>query len=292
MQPCPICYNPITKLKYKLTLNIYQCDNCNFQFCVDATFDNSFSSSLDEVSREKAQKRLRKDNFRKIVESIMRYGSKKCKGLEVGCGYGWFLEICNKNSIECEGIEPETRFNEKYEKAGLNVKNGFYPKDVSNNTKYDFIIFNDVFEHLPDLDKIMKTNYTLLNTKGLLIINLPIQEGLIYFLSKMAYQLGVKFLLERMWQFSFHSPHLSYFTKKNVIEFAFSNKFQLVDSYKLKTINLSEIPDRVKSDRKLSVITRFVVNTTMFLLYPFLNIFPDTYCFVFKKAKLINNFRY
>ena len=74
--------------------------------------------------------------------------SYQLKLIHLVCGNGWFLEICKNNSIECIGIEPDTRYIEKYQRADLNVKNGFFPKDISNNIKYDFIIYNDVLSVL------------------------------------------------------------------------------------------------------------------------------------------------
>jgi len=283
MNQCPICSSSSTRLKYKLAFDVYQCNNCGFQFCPDASFDKSFTSNLDEDNREKALKGLRKENFRKIVASIKKHTSGSPVGLEVGCGYGWFLEICKENSLECSGIEPEIRFKKRYKKNGLNVKNGFYPEILSKNSTFDFIAFNDVLEHIPDISGIMKANYNLLNANGLLILNLPIQEGLVYFFAKLVYLFGIKSLLNRMWQFNFHSPHISYFSLRNLVEFVSDNNFQLMDSYKLKTINLSETSSRIKQDNKHGFIKYLVSYTGVIFLYPFFSLFPDTYCFVFKK---------
>lgn len=283
MKVCPICNSSSTYTKFKLTFPVYQCDDCGFQFCPDASFDKSFKSDLNEETREKALKQVRKDNFQKIIASIKINGANNPHGLEVGCGYGWFLESCKENSLTCEGIEPETRFNEAYVRNGFKVINGFYPDELTGNKMYDFIVFNDVLEHIPDVHSILKANYSLLNTNGLLIINIPVQGGLVYFFSKLAYHFGVKSLLNRMWQFNFHSPHLSYFRKKNLTEFVNAGNFETVENFKLKTLNLSEISDRIKQDKKQSFIMYYSVYSGVLLLYPFFQLFPDTYCFVFKK---------
>jgi 2-polyprenyl-3-methyl-5-hydroxy-6-metoxy-1,4-benzoquinol methylase len=283
MHICPICSNPSTVVKYKLTFTVYQCNNCGFQFCPEAKFDTSFSSNLIEGTRERALKVIRKQSFQRIIASIIKHGKNNPAGLEVGCGYGWFLESCKENFINCEGIEPETRFNEKYRSQGLKVKNGFYPEELPAGSKYDFIAFNDVIEHIPDVAAIMKANYSFLNQNGLLILNLPIQDGLVYFFAKIAYHFGMKSILNRMWQFNFHSPHISYFKKGNLLKFAVDSNFQLIESFKLKTINLSEISDRIRQDSEYGFF-RFIISFAGALfLYPFFQFFPDTYCFVFKK---------
>ena len=283
MIPCPICNHPKTKLKYQLKFNVHQCTNCGFQFCPDATFNKSLVSDLNEETREKALINLRKENFQHIIASIKKNKEIKSKGLEVGPGYGWFLEVCRDHGISCLGIEPETRFNEHYQKEGLQVKNGFFPQDLQEESHFDFIAYNDVLEHLPDLKGIMEANYGLLNPEGLLIVNLPQQSGLIYFISKMAYLFGVKSLMDRMWQFNFHSPHLSYFTKLTLIKLAQDNNFEAVESFPLKTINLSEISDRIEQDNQQGTLAKIATKIGVFLLFPLLQIFPDTRCFIFRK---------
>jgi len=283
MYSCPVCDHLKSPLRYRLTFNVHKCGKCGFEFCPDAKFNESFSSSLDEEVREKALVNLRKENFEKIIHSIKSHKKDDFRGLEVGPGYGWFLEICKEHSIDCMGIEPETRFNKDYQMNGLEVVNGFFPEGLPKGSKFAFITYNDVLEHLPDLNTIMSANHALLKEKGLLLVNLPIQSGLIYFMAKLGYRFGLKSILNRMWQFNFHSPHMSYFRKKNLIDLVTKHNFEHIDGYKLKTINLCEISDRIKQDGQQHWVKRFITKIGVLILFPFLNIFPDTYCFVFEK---------
>lgn len=283
MKKCPLCTSSNTYLKFKLVFDVSKCKNCGFEFCADATFKKGHFETVDENLREKALINLRKENFGKIIKSIHLHLKEEVNGLEIGPGYGWFLEICKENKIDCEGIEPETRFNELYKSNDLQVINGFYPNDLPSDKKYSFIIFNDVIEHLPDIHNVMKSNYELTKPNGIVIINLPIREGIIYFISKMSYYLGIKSIMDRMWQFNFHSPHLSYFSKKNMIQLAKNNNFELINSYKLKTINFSEIYSRISQDKDQWFLTKYFKIVTIICLFPVINLLPDTYCFVLKK---------
>ena len=279
---CPICDNTGFTKKYQLRHIVYQCNHCKLELCRDAIFDKSFTSSLDEKEREKALKALRKENFEQIVAHIEKLNP-KAKGLEIGCGYGWFLETCKEHSIQCDGIEPETRFNNLYSAGNFYVRNGFYPDIIDVSEKYDFIIFNDVLEHIPNLEATMNSNLRILNNNGLFIVNLPIQEGVFYFFARIAYRFGFNDLLNRMWQFNFHSPHLYYFRKENMISLGSKHGFTLLESFPLKTIKFSDIPDRIKQDQNQNFIKYWfsIIGTT--LLYPFTKICPDIYCFIFKK---------
>ncbi|MBM3419408.1 MAG: methyltransferase domain-containing protein [Bacteroidetes bacterium] len=285
MDFCPICRCDKIKVKFKLVENVYMCKNCGFHFAPNATFNKSLVSDLDEVTRLKALKKLRVLNFNKIILTMKKYTISGESGLEIGCGHGWFLETCKKNRIECSGIEPEMNFNSLYQDMGVEVLNGFFPDAVPANKKYDFIAYNDVFEHLPDIESTMIISNSLLNSKGKLIVSLPLRGGLIYNLSIIAYFLGIKSLLNRMWQFNFHSPHLSYFSKKNLIKLAEKADFEILESFPLKTINTSEIKDRVGEDKNSKPLFKNITILCVYFIYPVLQLFPDTYCFIFRKKK-------
>lgn len=284
MPSCPICAHSLN-LRYKLKFDIYHCKKCGLQFCPDASFNSNLQSDLNEEFREKALKQLRKQNFQLVILSLKKHLNNNPKGLEVGCGHGWFLETCMENGLKCKGIEPETRFNNYYQSKGLNVINGFYPHNISKDSKFDFIVFNDVLEHIPDIEQITKFNNNYLNDNGLLIINIPVQEGLVYRFAQIGYHFGIKSLLNRMWQFNFHSPHLYYFSKKNLINFVSTYKFQLVEVSKLKTINISDISNRIKQDKDIGVVKYLTSLIGIICIYPFLQLFPDTLCFVFRKKE-------
>ena len=233
-------------------------------------------------------RQLRKENFNKILKAV-KFLDTNAIGLEIGCGYGWFLESCMEQNLNCEGIEPETRFNDFYQLHGFKVRNGFYPDVINKSEQYDFVAFNDVLEHIPEIEKTMNCNYDILKDNGLLIINIPIQEGLFYFFSKVAYRFGYSELLNRMWQFNFHSPHLYYFRKRNIKDLGKRYGFLINNSFKLKTIRFSELTSRIKQDKSQNLIQFLISYIGSIILFPFTRIFPDTFCFIFQKKQLVND---
>ena len=127
MYSCPIC-KAEAKEKFKLTYNVYECSKCHFQFAPEATFDTTLLAKVDESMRIKALKNLRVSNFNTIVKALKKHVSSSDSGVEIGSGYGWFLQVCKDNGIKCLGIEPETEFNEHHAAIGVEVLNGFFPQ--------------------------------------------------------------------------------------------------------------------------------------------------------------------
>lgn len=181
------------------------------------------------------------------------------------------------------GLSPKQGLMTFIDFNGFKVRNGFYPDIIEDNEQYSFVAYNDVLEHIPALDKTMECNYNILGNNGILIVNLPIQEGLFYFFSKLAFWFGYKELLTRMWQFNFHSPHLYYFRKKNVKYMGNKYGFDLCGSFKLKTIRFTELSSRIKQDKSQGIITYLISYIGSIFLFPLTKIFPDTYCFIFQK---------
>jgi len=177
---CPVCGNPLKQL-YKLRFNVYRCDSCGLLHS-DAEFEHSFESDLESTSRDIGLKQLRLGNFEIIVDELRRIkGGGKLSGFEIGSGNGWWLETCKANNIDCTGIEPEHIYEHYHKENQLKVVYGFYP-DVSPKKEggYDFIIFNDVFEHIPDINSLVESLKKDLADDGILIINIPMSTGFFY----------------------------------------------------------------------------------------------------------------
>ena len=148
---CPNCSNKM-KLNAQLKFNVYKCPVCEL-YTSEAEFNYSFESNVQLGKRELGIENLRKDNFKLIIENLKNVAESDMhnfQGLEIGSGNGWWLETCKKNNITCIGIEPERVYESFHKKSELDIIYDFYPSDQIKDLKFDFIIFNDVFEHISD----------------------------------------------------------------------------------------------------------------------------------------------
>lgn len=283
---CIVCGNK-QNLKFELQHKVYQCASCDL-YTSDATFDLSFQSSLEEDSREIGLKKLRLQNFQSIIKALKEnYFSDKetIKGLEIGAGNGWWLEVCRTNKIDCIGIEPENTFADYYQKNDLNVVMGFYPNVATDLAEgYDFIIFNDVFEHISDLESLLLSIKKDLKKDGLLIINIPMSNGFFYRTASMLYYLKIKSFLDRLWQFNFHSPHINYFNPRNLPTYLNKYGFKLLQNFRLETLDFSSIRERILADSKMSKAKAYTISSLLLLVKPIIqNSSADIRVFFFRQ---------
>lgn len=283
---CIVCGNK-QNLKFELKHKVYQCASCDL-YTSDATFDLSFQSSLEEESREIGLKKLRLHNFELIIKALKEdYFKDKetIKGLEIGSGNGWWLEVCRTTNIDCIGIEPENTFADYYQKNDLKVVMGFYPNAATDSAEgYDFIIFNDVFEHIIDLKSLLLSIKKDLKKEGLLIINIPMSNGFFYRTATMLYYLKVKSFLDRLWQFNFHSPHINYFNPKNLPVYLTKYGFQLLENFRLETLDFSSIRERIMADNKMSKPRAYTISSLLVLIKPIIqNASADIRVFFFRQ---------
>jgi len=280
---CPACGNP-SKLKFKLKHQVYKCPECGL-YTSDASFDFSFQSSLELGSREVGLKKLRFENFEVIIKSLIEQKGKNIHGLEIGTGNGWWLKVCQEHGIDCVGIEPEKSHQEYHAENNLNVFYGFYPDiNIKREKGYDFIIFNDVFEHIRDLDELIISLKADLKDDGLLIINLPMSDGFFYQTAMLLHKLGVNSYLNRLWQFNFHSPHMNYFNAQNLTLLLKRHGLSKTAEYNLNSIDFSTTKQRIRADKDISKIKAAILTTGLQLLKPVIkNAKSDIGVFYFKK---------
>lgn len=282
---CPVCGYQL-KLKYKLRFNVYKCDKCGL-LNSDAQFEHSFQSDLESGARDIGLKHLRLKNFDTIISELQKHFGDKLKisGLEIGSGNGWWLETCRKNNIDCIGIEPEHIYENYHKENKLNIIYGFYP-DVSPKKEggYDFIIFNDVFEHIPDINSLTESLKQDLSDDGILVINLPMSTGFFYKMAVWMHKLGMNNSLTRMWQFNFHSPHMNYFNENNMILLMDKHGFSAVNVLKLDTLDFSSVKERIMADRGMTKAKALLITTALTLMKPVITSSePDIKAFFFKK---------
>ena len=206
MKQCIICNSNFKKINDF----VFKCRKCLF---FKSTLLPGHGREIEGISE------LRQRNFKKIIKIIKSLNkSQNFKILEIGSGNGFFIEECKKLSINITGSEADEK---QYQLLKLKYDNtlklNLPLKDMEKKfDKYDYIIFNDVFEHLEDLDLVIEQLKKFIKDNGQIIINLPSSDGLIFKFSNILNKLGFKNFYNRLWQKDLSSPHLSYFNNLNL----------------------------------------------------------------------------
>jgi SAM-dependent methyltransferase len=247
---CFLCETP---MRPDVLAGTFRCAACglyrsDFPIAINQPEDDR----LDEVRRERALKTLRVANFARLLDGCAPHLTAGASLLDVGCAHGWFLQAAAARGFRPTGLEPDHEVAVRAKADGAPVIEGFFPDALPAGATYDAISFNDVFEHLPDANAMAQAVRDRLNPGGLLILNLPLAEGVIFQLARAASRLGVKGPLARMWQEGLPSPHLAYYSAKSVLALTRAHGFELVAQGRLTSMNTDGLWARIRYDRSVS----------------------------------------
>lgn len=284
-ETCPICQS-VMHGGYKEWH--FMCRNCSYE---KANFQPAINSpaaheQIDEESRETGLKELRLSNFKIILESIKLLKRDGGKMLDVGCAHGWFLETAKKD-FAVYGLEPDKKIFQMTSRGSLPIRNGYFPDALDENERFDVIIFNDVIEHIPNVEHILSSCYHYLNRDGLLVLNVPNSKGIFYRMSKIFCRLGYSEFFDRLWQKSLPSPHLHYFNTLNLADFLKAHNFEIKTKGTLPTLRLQGLYKRIAYTGDLSIFARAFIYVSVLLFLPIQKILPSDIVYLIsqKRAK-------
>ncbi|MBU0459919.1 MAG: class I SAM-dependent methyltransferase [Nanoarchaeota archaeon] len=137
--------------------------------------------------------------FEERLNRIYKSNSHVKTMLDIGCGYGFWMDYCVKRGIKSEGIDISNDAVD-YAKKELSLK--VWKQDLRNfkkNKKYDLLIMFDIIEHMENPNKTLIACKKLLNKNGLLYIQVP---NLLGFKIPMNHGYGLPY---HLWQYNYKS---------------------------------------------------------------------------------------
>ena len=274
MEECVVCNSKFTKINDY----VYKCINCSF---FKSKLKPGHGRDIEGISE------LRRKNFKKIIDIILSLNvNQDLKILEIGSGNGFFIEECKRSNIIITGSEAdEEQYNLLTKKFSNIIKIALPIKDLNNelSNKFDVVVFNDVFEHLENLDLIIIQLKSILKTNGQIVINLPSSDGLIYKFSNILNKIGFTNFYNRLWQKNLASPHLSYFNNLNLKMLFNKHGYNLIHATSLDTVSKKGNFIRLNSTIKYKFIC-FLLSGLLFLFYYFQKILPkDIILHIYKR---------
>lgn len=115
--------------------------------------------------------------IKEILESFLNFEELGGKlGLDVGCGWGWFLHYAVKKGIDIYGFEVDSKSLKRTLVFGVRTDR-LLVSDVQympfRDETFEFILCWHVIEHLPNPQKALKEISRILKTGGVLILGAP-----------------------------------------------------------------------------------------------------------------------
>ncbi len=156
-----------------------RCTNCGLLYVKNRPDEYEITQAvrLGEHGGEKTLRvtgrynRVRLRRYKKVLEDLFNGDLGDIRTLlDVGCGFGEFMETMRKHSsgsISVKGMEPNIEKIESAHRRNLNVS---YFSIESHNEKYDLISMLDVYSHLPDPPRFIRSLRRLLNPGGEVLI--------------------------------------------------------------------------------------------------------------------------
>lgn len=274
---CKLCKSKnIEKYKRVDKYILIRCRNCHF-ICLDNTkllkdeveklnlfkYESNESKSFYFSKRNELTKRAVK------YADILKIYKIQGRLLDVGCSYGIYSKIFKIYGYNITGIEiSKDAVKYSSEKLKLNVVNGDFESYNFHNKSYDIITMFDVIEHFEDPYKVIKKIRFLLNKNGIVIIQTPNIDSLIYKLTNTS------------WFWLIPGQHISFFSFSRLIKFLEENKFNILhkstwDDFEEFTNNILYI-FRLKN-KGVTTPIYYLLKKVIYLLVSLLNRFWNKY---------------
>ena len=189
---------------------IRKCDKCSFVFLSPRPIESSmheiyssetyYSGDGSGYSSYDEQEKSLLMTYKKLLKKLNTLDLEKGNLLEIGCGYGYFLDLASAEFASARGTELAPHAIQIAQDKGHGVEKSTL-SDLETNERFDLIANIQVLEHLYDPIDSLKKMQSLLRPNGLILTVTP------------NYNSVLRTLLGKKWP-SYKIPeHINYFTK-------------------------------------------------------------------------------
>ena len=166
-------------------LDVIDCVLCGFRHVVplpdaralEATYREAYyrdekPTFLAHAGEDQTWAELAQNDRLEIFERLLPPGRRRL--LDIGSGPGFFLRTAKTRGWQTLGIEPSRQAASHARALGLEVAEGFFNAETAPGLgRFDAIQLNNVLEHVPDPAALLIEARELLDTNGVLCVNVP-----------------------------------------------------------------------------------------------------------------------
>lgn len=211
---CPLCETRGPRSFYHENgFQYWQCTTCGLLFLwpvPDSPFLHEHYQEYLSVDAEEvvAWGHEMAPVIKNTAGSLERLFPEKGKILDIGCGYGFFLEEMHKRGWQVEGVELSKPAAEiARQKTGATI-HSCSVEDMEISSHYDVITLFYVIEHVADPLGILRSIRKLLAPGGLLVLRYPNTSPLLAFSGTLARRLALMQAPSHLYDYNGKSMHL------------------------------------------------------------------------------------
>lgn len=269
---CYLCGSPTRLYLHKNGYDLFECDSCGlirtdlrqqYQSFVKKHYSRGYftgdasRSAYADYGRDKVYITKNLSKFLNFIKKL------KLKGtfLDVGCAYGYAIELALKNGYDAYGFDPSDHaVSEAKELVGdARVAQGLIT-DVSYKSKFfDVISLFDVYEHLADpIGDVAR------------LINYLKDDGVMIIATGDAKSFAAK-IFGRRWTFFIPPQHLFFFDRKNMTTALYKAGLKPIKWYRIgKWLSLGYVLHlgRTTGESKLAALLYTLIGNTFFARLP------------------------
>jgi len=139
------------------------------------------------------------------------------KILDIGCGYGYFMEVAKEKGWEVHGLEISEEAVAVCTEKGLHVKSGALENVNFESESFDVIISIEMIEHLSFPKQFVEKSYDWLRKGGMVYLTTP------------NFNAFWRYRLKEQYDVIEYPNHLSYFTTKTLKNVFVDQGFKYLD---------------------------------------------------------------
>lgn len=212
---CPVCHSAqLNPLKEYTHAHLVQCKDCGMVFSNEQPDQKTlveFYSDGYDLTRYYSP--ITEKRYKELLEEFEPYRNEG-RLLDVGCGYGFFLQTSKEAGWDATGIEITDEAVKACTSKGLRMHHGTLESAVFPNDHFDVIVLIETIEHVIEVDQLLKEIQRVLRPGGLVYLSTPNFNAINRYRLKEKYDV-VQYPL-----------HLSYFTPATLKRFFESNGFK------------------------------------------------------------------
>lgn len=208
-------------------------DELEIRRCLSCGLDVAHHTALDAAAGDNYFEGMSLNEYRAYYEPLRRRAARaalkhvaRLRGgdtspgsvLDIGCGWGWFLDVCKQAGWTVQGLEPSAQMAQlARDTYGIPVEQGGADDLDKLGGSYDLVTLWNVLEHLSDPPATLSKLQSHIAPDGMLGIAVPNAGGLFARLARLLARAGIAGPLHTLYQTSNPHPHLYHFDQQTLI---------------------------------------------------------------------------